>query len=457
MTRSNRRYFLRASGALVALPALNSLRENSSARRACATESNHASAETDSSVNRFCCVYFPNGVSLPPSGHPDHAKLHWFPHQTGSDYKFNEPLSPLEPYRSQLTILGGLSHPSTREMVGHAAGDTFLTGADQSQRYTNSVSVDQLYAANIIGRTRFPSLSLSSDGGVGSPGRAKTMSFTPSGKPIPGLSSPRLVFNRLFGVDNRSIEQQRRDFGIERSVLDSVSAEAKQLKAGLSASDRARLDEYLSSVREIELRLSRADVWLGKQKPHVGEEQFDLQLTATDGPEDYMRVIFDLMHAAIMTDSTRSLTYQVTSEDAKGIGDRFPQALGLKGHHDLSHSAADEDGYANWARYDQFLADQFAYFLERLQSTDDPENEGTLLDNTMVLYGCGTSETHLAKNYPLILAGASAMGLRHGQYRVFDEQKFRMSDLFVTMLNRLGVETDRFADSTTDLDVLTRT
>ena len=140
-------------------------------------------------------------------------------------------------------------------------------------------------------------------------------------------------------------------------------------------------------------------------------------------------------------------TAGVGNSSAKGIGDRFPNALGLKGHHDLSHSAGKENGYENWALYDQFLSEQFAYFIRRLHNTPDPESDGSLLDNTMVLYGCGTSRTHKATNYPLILAGAKNMKLKHGQHRRFDESKTRMSNLYVTMLRQLGVPIDHFADS----------
>jgi hypothetical protein len=122
----------------------------------------------------------------------------------------------------------------------------------------------------------------------------------------------------------------------------------------------------------------------------------------------------------------------------------------LKGHHDLSHSAGDENGYENWARYDRFLSTQLAYFLDRLRSTPDPENDGSLLDNTLVLYGCGTSRTHLAQNYPLILAGAREMGFRHGAFRHLEgsgQSERRMSNLYVTLLRQLRMELDRFADS----------
>jgi hypothetical protein len=311
-----------------------------------------------------------------------------------------------------------------------------------------------LIARRVGIQTRFASLTLSSDGGVGAPGRTQTLSFSASGRPIPSLSEPRVIFNRLFGVKGHSIEEQRRAFGRDRSILDSVLSETATLARHLSADDRRRLDEYTASVREIEQRLEHADLWLDVQTPRVNASDLNLDVTARDSAEEYIRVVFDLMYLAFLTDSTRSITYQITSEDAKGIGDRFPMSIGLMGHHSLSHGTSEEKGFENWARYDRFLANQFAYFVARLRSTDDPLQEGTLLDHTIVLYGCSTSKTHLARNYPLILAGGKAMGFRHGQHRLFDEEKHPLSDLYVTILQQLGLDIVQFADSRSSLSEL---
>ncbi|QDV47755.1 hypothetical protein Enr13x_76670 [Stieleria neptunia] len=400
---------------------------------------------------RFCCIFFPNGVSLPPAGHPAHDDWHWFPHSVGRDYVLTRPLEPLGKLRDELTILSGLSHPAMRTSIAHITADSFLTGADSSREYTNSLSLDQLIANHLGSQTRFPSLTLSSDGGVGTPGRTQTLSFSASGRPIPSLSKPRAIFNRLFGVENQTLVEQRRQFGRNQSILDNVLEETAALGQGLSAADRQRLDEYTTSVREIEKRLASADRWLDVQRPSVDPAGFELSATPRDDVEAYIRVIYDLMYVAFLTDSTRSITYQITSEDAKGIGDRFPGAIGLPGHHSLSHGTAKENGYENWARYDQFLTTQFAYFLERLRSTSDPFQQGSLLDHTSVLYGCSTSRTHQAVNYPLILAGGRAMGFAHGSHKRFDESRHRLSDLYVTLLQQFGIEVDRFADSTTSL------
>ena len=449
----SRRQLLRAAGLSISLPAFASL-TNLPFLHAVESTATPAIDKSQRDPKRFCCIFFPNGVSLPPKGHPSHEDWHWFPHEFGKDYKLTKPLQSLSDFRNDFTIVSGLSHPAMRTSIAHITADCFLTGADSSQQYRNSISIDQLIANRIGSQTRFPSLTLSSDGGVGAPGRTQTLSFSASGRPIPSLSEPRAIFNRLFGVTGRSKEEQRRAFGRDRSILDNVLAETSEIKRSLAVDDRRRLDEYTTSVREIEHRLSRADQWLDVQSPKVNSKDLDLTATADGDAEQYIRAVFDLMFVAFLTDSTRSITYQITSEDAKGIGDRFPGSIGLKGHHSLSHDTNSKNGFENWSRYDQFLANQFAYFIRRLRATDDPFQAGSLLDNSVVLYGCSTSKTHLARNYPLILAGGTSLGFRHGQHRRFDENKHRMTDLYVTVLQQLGLEFETFADSTGSLPEL---
>ncbi|MEM8733207.1 MAG: DUF1552 domain-containing protein [Planctomycetota bacterium] len=447
----NRRRVLKASGLSLVLPIMASLNESSSG----GWLPPHERSQQADPVRRFCCIFFPNGVSLPPENHPDHEQWSWFPHATGTDYRFNRSLQPLEAHREELTILSGLSHPSLRNSIAHITADSFLTGADSSQFYTNSISLDQVLAGEIGQRTRFPSLTLSSDGGIGAPGRTHTLSFDAAGRPIPSLSNPRNIYNRLFGIQGQTKEQQRKAFGRDRSILDHVLEETRRLEKNLSSEDRRRLDEYSESVRTIERRLASADRWLDANPPKIEPSEFALDVTARDDAQDYIRAILDLMYVALLTDSTRVMTYQITSEDAKGIGDRFPTSLGLPPHHALSHGLGKPEGYRQWATYDQFLAKQLGYFIGRLKETQDPLQEGSLLDNTLLYYGCSTSQTHVAANYPLILAGGQRLGFRHGAFRRFDESRVRLTDLYVTLLQQFGLEIDRFADSTGDLtDVL---
>ncbi len=436
----DRRTFLRGTGVAVALPWLESM--------------GRAADVPKERPKRVCAVYFANGVSLPPEKHEDHEKWHWFPLGEGRDYRFTQTLSPLEPFRDDLSVLGGLSHPKGRKLVGHATGDIFITGGDvRGSQYRNTISLDQ-YAASIIGRTtRVPSLVLSSNGGVGYKTRTATISYDQAGEAIPAESAPRQVFDRLFASEEgASLAEKRRKLRQDRRVVDLVLEQSKSLRLKLGKNDREKLDEYLGSVQEIEDRIDRTEAWLGRQRPDVDVSDVDLQADQ-QAPENYLRTMYDLMYLAFQTDTTRAATFLVSQEDGKGVSDKFPQlALGLGGHHGLSHGTGKDKGYERWAQYDQFLAKQFAHFLDRLKTSR--EGDGNLLDHTVALYGSATSTTHNARNYPLVLAGGSGLGLKHGAYHRFTEHT-PCSNLFVTMLDRLGVPVERFADSTGEMSELT--
>lgn len=436
----DRRTFLRGSGVALALPWLEGMA--------------WAKATEVLAPKRLACVYFANGVSLPPAKHQDHEKWHWFPLGEGKDFRFTQTLQSLEAYREDLTVLSGLSHPLGRKLVGHATGDIWLTGGDvRGTKYRNSISIDQ-QAASVFGEhTRIPSLVLSSNGGVGYKTRTATVSFDRQGQAIPAESMPRQIFERLFGqADGSSLKQQKQQILQDKRLIDLVMAESKSLRRNLGQNDRRKLDEYLHSVDEVEDRINRTEAWLGTPRPKVDASEVNLEADQR-GPEDYIRTMFDLMYLAFQTDTTRVASYQISQEDGKGLSDKFPAlALNLSGHHGLSHGTGKQGGFENWARYDQFLAEQFAYFLGRLRST--PEVDGTLLDNSMILYGSATSTTHNARNYPLVLAGGKHMGLKHNQFLTFSE-KVPLSNLFVSMLDRLQVPVEGFADSTGEISEVT--
>jgi hypothetical protein len=433
----SRRTFLRGSmGVTLALPLLDSM----TARGA---------APERKMPRRVACVYFPNGVSLPGPGHPHHKEWHWFPHGTGKEFTFTKTLESLEPFRDSLSVLGGLSHTSGRKLPGHSVMESFLTGSDIAK--ANTISVDQLYAAKASQETRLPSLVLSSAGGIQAGGRPSTISYTKEGQPIPAEDNLRRLFNRLFGSTAETDQAARKTLAHQKSMLDLVLEDSKALNSKLGKDDQKKLDEYLSSVRDLEGRVTRTEKWLDVPKAKVDAKQVNLDVTR-DAPKDYIRGMYDLMYLAFLTDTTRAASYAVAGEGTS-FANEFPKAIGLPGIHTLSHSTnKSADGFKNWARWDQFLAEQFAYFLTKLKDTR--EGDGTLLDRTLLLYGCSTSTTHLARNYPLILAGGREMGVKHGGYHVLDENKRRMSDLFVTMLNALGVETKQFGESTTNLNEL---
>jgi len=375
----------------------------------------------------------------------------WFPTGQGKDYQLTNVLRPLEPLMDHVSIFHGLSHPRCRAMNGHDTGDTFLTANNLAPvSYQNTISIDQ-YAASVIGKqTRLPSLTLSTDGGVGPRTRTTTLSYTDKGQPIPALSDPAQIFKRLFGQDGASANDRRKLQNSE-SILDLVMEQSNSLSRNLGVADQRKMAEFETSVRDVEKRVDRSRSWLDIPLPAVDRDSILLD-TTVDAPRDYLKAIYDLQFLAFQTDLTRISTYQIGSYGPSKAR-AFPAVLGLKPDwHGLAHAAGKKGGPENIGRFDQFLAEQLASFLTRLQET--PEGDGSLLDRTLVLYGSSNSRTHQNRNYPLLLAGGGKLGLRHNQVLRFDE-KTPMSNVFVTMLQALGLEVDRFVDSTGPLDGLT--
>ena len=433
-----RRTFLRGVGASLSLPFLECMAAN---------------GKKGQRPKRFCAIYFPYGVSLPRKKNEEQ-KWSWFPQATGRDFKFNESLKCLEPLREHVSILGGLSHPNGRRIGGHDTADIFLTAAQlKGGQLKNSVSFDQLLAAKLGDDTRFRSLSLSVDGGVGEATRSSTLSFSPNGQPVPALNQPRLVYNRLFGKEDKAVTSRQQELENSEHMLDLVLEHSKSVRRKLGKNDQEKLDEYLQSVRQIEQRVERSQRWLDIPKPEVDTTQ--LHLDADDKtPGELIKTMLDLMFLAIQTDSTRFLTYQMGNMNgATSVATKFPALLGFgKNQHSLAHGWNKPGGAEALGKWDRFRAQQLAHFLHRLQDT--PENEGTLLDHTMVLYGSSNSTTHNNTNYPLVLAGGDKLGLNHGAYHRFGSD-VPLSNLFVTMANRLGIPATRFVDSTGEMTELT--
>jgi hypothetical protein len=438
--RLDRRTVLRGAGVALALPFLDCMAVGKSEQKL---------------PRRFCAFYFPYGVSLPEKD-SEHARWRWFPDGGERDFRFTKTLDVLEPLRDDITILQGLSHPACRKMGAHDTGDTFLTGSNLSGKFLkNTVSIDQAAAASIGHRTRYPSLVLSTDGGVGEPTRASTLSFNENGHPVPALNSPRTVFNRLFSADDPDLERERRALQSSASMLDRVGDHSKQVRRDLGAQDQAKLDEYLESVREIEKRVERSQAWLDIPRPELTDADREmLDLDADDeAPKQLMRTMYDLIYLAFRTDSTRVVTYQIGSMgDFSSKAGKFPQLLGFADTlHTLAHDWNKPGGAENLGKWDRHMAGQFGAFLERLRST--PEGDGTLLDNTLGFYGSSNSQTHNNANYPIILSGGRGMGLRPGRFLKFGEET-PLSNLFVTALDRLEVPTQGFADSTGEMSEL---
>ena len=433
----NRRQMLRGAGGIaLALPFMDAM--------SWAGEKETAKALP----SRVACMFFPNGVSLPNEKDPYHDDWYWFPKGEGKNFKLNKTTEALEAHRNEITFLHGLSHPSGRHMAGHGVSDVFLTaGAVDANSYSNTISMDQVIAEKIGKDTRLQSLALSTGGGVGTSGRTHTLSFTKKGQPIPAEDNIRRCFNLMFGNDVASLKEAKKALMLKKSMLDKVLEDSKNLQRKLGKADNQKLDEYLSSMRDYEKRIERMEAWLHRPKPNVDPNSLPVD-SNRENVKDYMRAFYDLMFLAFQTDTTRVATHMIGIEGGGSKSDAFPRALGLKDHHALSHRKGCD--FKDWAVWDQFMNQNFAYFINRLKNAK--EGDGSVLDRTLIMYGCGTSTTHLARNYPLILAGGNKLGVKHGHFRKFDENKKRLSDMFVSMMNAVGVPTEKFSDSTTNLD-----
>ena len=451
----DRRRFLRGSAAALALPCFESFGRLPRRER----------------PRRLVCLYQPDGVPMPLPEDPAYRDWSWFPHGGGTEFELTRCLEPLQPLRDQLTVLSGLSHPRVRAVHGHSNADQFLTGADTGARdaYQNSISLDQEFAAHVGHHTRYASLVMSTDGGTGTARGAHTLSFDRNGRAIPAAHRPRRIFDALFVTSD---EDAARRLALDESALDDLLEDARALRRRLSKHDRESLDEYLDAVRATEQKVEKARRWVDTPLPKV--DAADLQLDV--GPEDsrnYLQAMFGLLFLALQSDSTRVATYQIGRENSVGISDRLSRAIGFPLAHQLSHETKKPGGWKNFGLYCRFLAEELHRFVARLAATDEPGGDGKLLDNTLVLFGSASSAFHLSRNYPLILFGAKNLGFRHGRYlnyagdnvfggswtggrepwqREFDHEDLPLSNLFVTMLQRLGVETDSFSDSTGSVD-----
>lgn len=451
----DRRRFLRGTGVALALPLFESVGTSWAADI----------ADTPP-PKRLACFYFPDGVPMPLRDDPAYQDWSWFPHGNGNEFSFTKCTEPLAPLRDELTVLSGFSHPASRKVHGHSNADQFLTAAATGSNgpYQNTISLDQLYAAQVGEQTRFSSLVMSTDGGTGTPRGTHTLSFDRNGKAIPAEHRPKRIFDMLFV---KSDGDAARRLALSESALDDLLADAKSLRGTLSSRDQNSLDEYLQSVREAERKVEKAKRWLHTPMPVVDAAQLQLNLTP-DQPRRYVQTMFELIYLAFKTDSTRVATYQIGRENGVGKSDHLARAVGMNLAHQLSHETKQPGGWKKFAIYCQFLNEEFSRFAMKLKETPEPARAGSMLDNTLLLFGSASSAFHLSRNYPLVLAGGKHMGFKHGQYinhaganpqggawdggrepwqkEIAHEDK-PLANVFVTMLQQLGVETETFADS----------
>jgi BMFP domain-containing protein YqiC len=358
----------------------------------------------------------------------------FFPENTGKDYTLSPYLDIVKDFRDDFTVISGLSHPDVGP--SHDSNYSFLTGAphpEQRAGFKNSISLDQVAAESLFGQTRYASLTLSCEG--------FGLSWTRSGAPVPTDCWPSRVFARLF-LEGRpdEVETQKRRLQDGQSILDTVREQSKELNSTVGSRDRDKLDEYFTSVRELEQRLTQAEEWSRKPKPKVDAKPSQDVTNATDLIAK-TRVWFDLIHLALQTDSTRLVTLQLLG--TSGV----PPISGVSlGHHDLSHHGKDPSKIEQLKKLETEKMKTLRDFLKQLKATK--EDGGTLLDRTTVFFSSNLADasTHGVKNMPVLLAGG---GFQHGQHLAFDlKSPPPLCNLYVSMLQRLGLEVDKFSSST---------
>ena len=402
---TTRRTFLRASGAMMALPFLE------------------AFGEEPATPRRILAICTNLGV----------LERHFFPEQAGRDYALTPYLEALKDHRDQFTVFSGTSHPDVTG--GHSAEVSYLSAAPQpgTASFRNSISLDQFAAERIGHLTRVSALPL-----VVSKSGNQSLSFTSSGVMLPAERSPAQVFKALFVAgDAQEVERQIANLRVGRSILDAVADRAAALQKKLGNADRDRLDQYFTSVREVEKRLLISQEWERKPRPRIDVPP------PKDGEYllEKLGAMYDLAHLAFATDSTRLITLMIQlqffSENIPGVSSET---------HNLSHHAGREDKLRELQNLELAEFRELNKLLAKLRASK--EGGSTLLDHTQVLYGSNLSNgnNHDNKNLPILLAGG---GWKHGQHLAFDKKNnYPLPNLFVSMLQRQGIETDKFASST---------
>ncbi|GAB5405562.1 MAG: DUF1552 domain-containing protein [Aureliella sp.] len=458
----DRRRFLRGSGAALALPIFSSGFDVSAAE-----------SDQRSNPKRLACIYFPDGVPMPLREDPAFQDWSWFPHGEGTDFTFTKCTDVFESLRQELTILSGFSHPEARKVHGHRNADQFLTAAKirREGAYENTISLDQVYAEHVGDQTRLASLVMSTDGGVGTPRGAQTLSFNRTGRAIPAEQSPKRIFDMLFV---KSDSDAARRLAISESALDDMLEDANDLRLTLGSDDQRRLDEYMESVREAEVRVQKAKQWVNMPLPSVDKPHLEQDISP-ESPREYVRAMLEMIYLAFKTDSTRVATYQIGRENGVGISDRLARAVGFTLAHKLTHDTKLPGGWERLGKYCRFLNEEFARFTTRLKETPEPAGTGSMLDNTLLLFGSASSAFHTSRNYPLVLAGGRNLGFKHGKYlnyagttavagawsggpepftREITVEDQPLTRVFVTMLQQLGVQTNSFAGASGDFSEL---
>lgn len=442
--RLNRRHALRGLGASIALPMLDCMRLPSFGA---------TGLPQSTPPKRSVFLYIPNGVNT----------LTWQIEKAGAEYEFTAPLKSLERHRQDITPVSGLHHPL---VIGkaHNCDQVWLTGANVPSNggaFRNTVSADQLIAEVQGEFTRFPSLEMAIDG--------FSLAWSRDGIQIPAERNVKSIFERMFGEEKGGKVAVGRRLNRRGSILDAVLSDARSVNGNLGAEDRNKLVEYLSAVRQVELRTEKAKAWLDVPRPKLDNSvkgRFTTQMNK-EQVREYHRLFYDLMVLALRTDTTRVITCMIGSE---ANGGAIPDIGISQTRHGLSHHNGDPEQLRRLTQTDTFHVEQFSYLLDQLKSHQ--EDDGNLLDTTQVLWGSGMSygHSHGNANLPTLYAGGRKLGVKHGRHIDFNLPKIgkynvvaandhykicgrpvdgnaRLSNLLLTMQQRCGVETEQFQDS----------
>lgn len=414
----DRRTVLRGAGVSMAVPWLSAM------QRACAAP---AAGGADQPPRRFVSLTL--GLGLLGE------KLN--PTQAGRDYEPSPYLKALDDLRDSFTVISGTSHPGVTG--GHRAEASLLTAnpAGSSGNAKNSISLDQLMAKHLGDQTRFPSLVLSSSG-------SNSPSYTETGAMIPAQSSPSKLFTQLF-IDDPASEQRQQVQRVRhgRSIMDLVSEDAQRLNGQLGAGDRQRLEQYFTSVRDLERRLAESEAWAQRPKPKVDQRK-PVDIGNSNDFIGRQKLMSDMIRLALQTDSTRFISYHLG-----GSGGVLPIAGVDEGYHSLSHHGKNAEKIEQLMLIEMEIVATWGQFIRDLAATE--EHGDNLLGNTSVLLtsNLGNASSHDNRNMPVLLAGG---GFRHGQHLAFDQKNnYPLPNLFVSLLQRVGLPTDQFATGTSTM------
>lgn len=419
----DRRTILRSAGVAALLPLMESI------SRAAKTKS--------TSPKRLVFLNFGYGPSE-----------EWYPgtDDTGADFSLPDAMKPLERHRRSFSVLSNLTNINASNTGSHWGSTTFLTGADvrrtPGREFHNDISCDQVAARHIGQDVRYSSLALTgNDDDIAGCGPGSSLSWDAMGNPIQGIADHVALFSFLFGDGGMSIKQRRHLLNRKRSILDAVNENAKSISGIVSSRDKQKVDEYFTLIRSIESRLTRSEDWLSRPKPDSPIPQPPSNLEGTAGVE----LMFDLMVAALQTDSTRVISYRMPTMSL--IREYGETGATVVGSHPMTHfGTKTSDAYKQLAWRDRKMCDLFATLLDKMQAVGEPDGS-TLLENSLIVMGSSLRTGHRRRNLPILFAGGGGGGIRQGQHVAYKEDESALDNLWLSMLKHVGCPEDSFAGS----------